>query len=88
MSGVLKATIRSNPVGRWYITIADEAEGIEEYCLDFSEFESKIALMGEKYGGDIEVLWSADENVTKEQINEVRMHMIEYEARVAKEDKI
>ncbi len=88
MSGILEARIMSNPMGRWYIEISDEAEGIKEYCLDFSEFESKIAMMGDKYGGDIEVLWSSDENVTKEQINEIRMHMLEYEARIAEEDKL
>ena len=88
MGGILEAKIKSNPMGRWYITISDEAEGVEEYCLDFSEFENKIALMGDKYGGDIEVIWSADENVTKEQINEVRMHMLDYENRIAEEDKM
>jgi len=88
MSGVLEAKIMSNPVGRWYIEISDEAEDTKEYCLDFSEFEKKIAILGDKYGGDIEVAWSSDENVTKEQINEVRMSMLEYEARIAEEDKL
>ena len=88
MSGILEAKIMSNPMGRWYIEISDEAEDVKEYCLDFSEFESKIAQMGDKYGGDIQVAWSSDENVTKEQINEVRMSMLEYEARIAEEDKM
>ena len=88
MSGILEARIMSNPMGRWYIEISDEAEGIKEYCLDFAEFEEKITLMGDRYGGDIEVAWSADKNVTKEQINEVRMHMLEYEARIQEEDKL
>ena len=88
MSGFLEAKIMSNPMGRWYIEISDEAEDIKEYCLDFSEFETKIAALGDKYGGDIEVAWSSDENVTKEQINEVRMHMLEYEAKIQEEDKL
>ncbi len=88
MSGILEAKIMSNPMGRWYIEISDEAEDVKEYCLDFSEFEKKIAMLGDKYGGDIQVAWSSDENVTKEQINEVRMSMLEYEARIAEEDKL
>jgi len=84
----IKATIMSNPMGKWYIELEDVASDKKEYCLDFSEFEEKIARMGDEYGGDIEVIWSAEENVTKEQINEIRMHMLEYEARIAEEDKL
>jgi len=84
----IKATIMSNPMGRWYIELEDETLDKKEYCLDFAEFEEKITKMGDEYGGAIEVIWSADENVTKEQINEIRMQMHAYEARIAEEDKL
>ena len=84
----INATIMSNPMGRWYIELKDVEKDHKEFCLDFAEFEQKIALMGESYGGEIEVAWSADENVTKEQINEVRMHMQSYEQRIQEEDKM
>jgi len=84
----IKATIMSNPMGKWYIELEDVTADEKEYCLSFAEFEEKIAKMGDEYGGDIEVIWSSDENVTKEQINEIRMEMQAYEARIAEEDKL
>ena len=83
----IKATIMSNPIGKWYIELYDVEKDIKEYCLDFDEFETKIAQLGEPYSGDIKVEWSADKNVTKEQINEIRMNMIAYEQKVKQEDE-
>jgi len=84
----INATIMTNPLGKWYIELEDVNSGEKEYCLAFYEFEEKISKMGDEYGGDIEVVWSAEENVTKEQINEIRMEMQAYEARIAEEDKL
>jgi len=84
----IKATIMSNPMGKWYIELEDEVADKKEYCLTFAEFEEKIAKLGDEYGGNIDVIWSAEDNVTKEQINEIRMEMHAYEARIAEEDKL
>jgi len=81
MSVIIESTIKTNPVGRWYIELRDTTEDDKfEICLDIDEYAQKIEIMGQEYGDDIEVAWSADDNVTKEQINEVRMQMNAYEA--------
>ena len=87
MAVIIESTIKSNPIGRWYIELRDTTEEDKfEICLDINEYAEKIEKMGEEYGGDIQVAWSAEDNVTKEQINEVRMQINAYEAeREAKE---
>ena len=80
---VIESVIKSNPPGRWYIELTDsmKEEGEDRVvCLDINEYAQKIEMMGEEYGGDVEVAWSSEENVTPEQINEVRMQIMAYEA--------
>ena len=80
---VIESVIKSNPLGRWYIELSDtmKEEGEDRIvCLDINEYAQKIEMMGQEYGGDVEVAWSSEENVTPEQINEVRMQIMAYEA--------
>jgi len=81
---IIESVIKSNPMGRWYIelidTMKDEDPQNRVICLDVFEYAEKIELMGAEYGGDIEVAWSSDDNVTPVQINEVRQQMMAYEA--------
>ena len=80
---VIESVIKSNPLGRWYIELTDsmKEEGEDRVvCLDINEYAQKIEMMGEEYGGDVEVAWSSEDNVTPEQINEVRMQIMAYEA--------
>jgi len=82
---VIESVIKSNPLGRWYIELSDamKEEGEDRVvCLDINEYAQKIEMMGEEYGGAVEVAWSADDNVTPEQINEVRMQIMAYEAEI------
>ncbi|MCH9812520.1 MAG: hypothetical protein K0U47_01090 [Epsilonproteobacteria bacterium] len=80
MAVIFDSVIKSNPVGRWYIEIRDTTEEDKiEVCLDIDEYAQKIEDMGAEYGGDIQVAWAAEENVSQEQINEVRMQMMAYE---------
>ena len=82
---VIESVIKSNPLGRWYIELVDamKEEGEDRVvCLDINEYAQKIETMGQEYGGDVEVAWSSEENVTPEQINEVRMQIMAYEAEV------
>ncbi|HIO95459.1 MAG TPA: hypothetical protein EYG67_01420 [Campylobacterales bacterium] len=82
MSVIIQTTIKTNALGRWYIELKDTTEEDSmEICLDINEYAQKIEEMGAEYGGDIEVAWQADAEVTKEQINEVRMEINEYEAK-------
>ena len=81
MSVIINSTIKSNALGRWYIELNDTTE--EDHmviCLDVNEYATKIEEIGQEYGNDIEIVWSSEENVTPEQINEVRMQMNAYEA--------
>ena len=43
--------------------------------------------MGAEHGGNVEVVWSQEENVTPVQINEVRMEMKAYEQKLKEEQE-
>lgn len=80
---VIESIIKTNPLGRWYIELSDTMkEESMEICLDINEYAQKIEMMGEEYGGEVEVAWSSDDGVTVEQINEVRHQIMAYEAEV------
>jgi len=80
MSVIINSTIKTNALGRWYIELNDTTEeGHMEICLDVNEYAVKIEKIGQEYGNDIEVVWSSEDGVTPEQINEVRMQMNAYE---------
>jgi hypothetical protein len=82
MSVIIQSTIKTNPLGRWYIELRDTTEEDSvEICLDIEEYAQKIEIMGAEYGGEIEVAWQSDDNVTQVQIHEVRMQMNAYQAK-------
>ncbi|RUM66008.1 MAG: hypothetical protein DSZ05_05035 [Sulfurospirillum sp.] len=82
-AAIFESTIKSNPVGRWYIELKDTSdEERVEYCLDMDEYAQKIEEMGAEYGGDIEVHWRADENVNQQQLNEVRIEIARWEQKM------
>ncbi len=82
MAGMIESTIKTSPLGRWYIELVDVTDGESEpiHCLDVYEYAEKIEELGKAYDGMVEVIWSSDDGVTPEQINEVRMQMNAYEA--------
>ena len=84
---ILETVIKSNPVGRWYLEIRDPEENRTEICLDLDEYAQKIEDMGAIYGGDVEVAWESEENVTQIQINEVRQAMMMYEQKLQAEQE-
>jgi len=90
---VVESVIKTNPLGRWYIELSDTMkEDTEEngrvICLDINEYAQKVEMMGEEYGGEVEVSWSSEENVSLAQINEVRQQIMAYEAEIeAKEQE-
>ncbi|WP_373032711.1 hypothetical protein [Sulfurovum sp.] len=80
---VIESVIKTNPLGRWYIELSDTMkEESMEICLDIYEYAQKVEMMGEEYGGEIEVAWSTEDNVTPAQINEVRQQIMAYEAEI------
>ena len=82
MAGVIESTIKTSPLGRWYIELVDTMKDDVEpvICMDVFEYADKLEEMGKEYDGVVETIWSSDDNVTPEQINEVRMQMNSYEA--------
>jgi hypothetical protein len=82
---IFESIIKTNPVGRWYIEIRDTSDEESQMCLDIDEYAVKVENMGAKHGGNIEIHWSQEENVTPEQINEVRIAMMDYEAQLERE---
>lgn len=81
MSTIIESVIKTNALGRWYIELTDTMKDDSmELCLDINEYAQKIEKMGEEYGGEVQVSWSADDDVTPAQIHEVRQQIMEYEA--------
>jgi hypothetical protein len=81
MAGMIESVIKTSPIGRWYIELTDTMKEDEPViCMDVYEYAEKIEEMGKEYDGVVEVIWSSDDGVTPEQINEVRMQMNAYEA--------
>jgi hypothetical protein len=82
MAGVIESVIKNSPLGRWYIELTDTMKEDAEptFCMDVYEYADKIEEIGKAYDGVVEVIWSSDDGVTPEQINEVRMQMNAYEA--------
>ena len=81
MPAIINSTIKTNPMGRWYIEINDASKSEKtEICLDIYEYSDKIEAMGKEYEGKVEVVWTADSNVTPLQIHEIRQQMMAYEA--------
>ena len=88
--GLIESVIKSNALGRWYIELSDtmKEESLENrvICLDINEYAQKVELMGAEYNGEVEIAWSSDDNVTPEQINEVRQQIMVYESEQNSED--
>jgi len=86
---MIESIIKSNPIGRWYIELSDTTKEEDPenriICFDINEYSQKVEEMGAEHDGKVEVVWSSDENVTPEQINEVRMQIMAYEAEREKE---
>ena len=81
MAGVIESTIKTSPLGRWYIELSDTMKDEDPViCMDVYEYAEKLEEMGKEYDGVVEAIWAKDDNVTPEQINEVRMQMNAYEA--------
>jgi len=81
MAGVIESVIKSSPLGRWYIELSDTMKEDENIvCMDIYEYANKIEEIGKEYDGMLEIIWSSDNGVTPEQINEVRMQMNAYDA--------
>lgn len=64
--------------GKWLIRLTDTLDNRVEICKSLKEFKTKIGELGDDYGGDIEVIWSKDQDVTDENFKEIHNGMEEY----------
>ncbi len=79
------STIKENGLGGWYIELVDTLENRTATCSDINQYEDAVEQMGDDYGGDIEVAWKKDDNVTIEHFEEVRIEIAKYQQRYDKE---
>ena len=79
-----KANIEENKIeDGWVIRLIDTVDNREVVSSSLEEFSKNIELFGEDYGGDIEVIWSKDKDVTDKHFKEIHDGMASY-----KEDNI
>ena len=79
MAVVFQATIKMNSNLEWYVELKDTVDGRMEICKDLKEFEVKIQELGNDYGGRVdEVKWISHESLSPENMQKVRVGMMEY----------
>ncbi len=79
------STIKENGLGGWYIELVDTLDNRTAVCKDILQYEDAIEQMGDDYGGDIEVEWKKDDNVTIAHFEEVKIEISKYQQRYNKE---
>jgi len=80
MSAVFRANIQNNPNGEgWVIRLTDTVQNQTLMCQNLDEFAAHIEKIGEVYGGDIQVFWSKDEEVSEAYFNEIYADMARFQ---------
>ena len=83
---VFEALVKNNENGGWFIELKDTLDDRVEICSDLKVFETKIQDMGATYGGHIdEVKWISHESLSPENMQEVRVAMMEYHEKYKEE---
>jgi len=62
----------------WLIRLTDTLDNREATCKSLEEFKVKIEEFGDDYGGDVEVAWSKDQDVTDIHFKEIHDGMSAY----------
>ena len=62
----------------WLIRLTDTVDNRVALCYSLEEFKTKIEELGDDYGGDLEVIWSKDKNVTDKHFKEIHDGMAAY----------
>ncbi|MBN2824456.1 MAG: hypothetical protein JXQ76_03950 [Campylobacterales bacterium] len=80
MSALFRANIENNAnADGWVIRLTDTVMDRVEICQNLDEFAQHIETMGDEYGGDIQVLWSKDEDVNEAHFNEIYADMARFQ---------
>lgn len=86
MAGVkFEAVLKNNGIGGWCIELTDTLEPTTVRCENLEDFSNKVQEMGAEYGNDIEVVWSAAEDVNPAHMQELRVAMTEYQEKYQEE---
>jgi len=70
----------------WLIRLTDTVDSRVALCYSLEEFKNKIEEFGDDYGGDVEVVWSKDKDVTDKHFKEIHDGMAVYKEKKV-EDK-
>lgn len=75
MAVEFRANVEEDSKGGWCIRLSDITQNIEVICANIEEFSQNIEKMGDEYGGDINVIWSKNDDVTDEHFYELHQQM-------------
>ncbi len=59
----------------WLIRLTDTVDDRVALCYSLEEFKTKIEELGDDYGGDVEVVWSKNQDVTDIHFKEIHNGM-------------
>jgi len=62
----------------WLIRLTDTLDNRVALCKSLEEFKINLEEFGDDYGGDVEVIWSKDQDVTDEHFKEIHNGMSAY----------
>ena len=69
---ILETTIKSDGFGGWYLELYNPETDERIACESFNDYMAKVVQMGEDSPEELEVKWSADEDVLPSHINDLR----------------
>jgi len=72
--------------GKWLIRLTDTVDNRVAICKSLEEFKTNIEEFGDDYGGDVEVIWSKNQDVTDQHFKEIHNGMAAYKEKEV-EDK-
>lgn len=82
-----QANIEENGRGGWQIRLTDGFDGKEAVCENMEVFAHNIEEMGSEYGGEIEVKWSKNDNVTQDHFFQVQAEIQKIELEMEEQGK-
>jgi len=87
MSAKFTANIEENSeTGGWLIRLTDTIDERMALCNSLEEFKLKIEEFGDDYGGDVEVVWNKNQDVSDKHFKEIHDGMSAYKEKEV-EDK-
>jgi hypothetical protein len=64
--------------GGWLIRLTDTMDDRVAICKSLEEFKTRLEELGDDYGGDVEVSWSKEPDVTDKHFKEIHDGMADY----------